>query len=66
MAKESMVANLRMQEREDELNKQTSTSNDQEVILNSYLRSNITPKPCSLPELHRKETITVTHAVDAF
>ena len=38
---------------------------DQEVIL-EQLTSNITPTPCSLPGLRRKETITVTHAVDVF
>ena len=38
---------------------------DQEVILEQPT-SSITPTPCSLPGLRRKETITVTHAVDAF
>ena len=44
--KQCMVANLRVQEYDENLRKQSQTSNDQEVILN-YLRSNITP-PCSL------------------
>ena len=38
---------------------------DQEVILEQPT-SSITPTPCSLPGPRREETITVTHAVDAF
>ena len=45
--------------------KARSRNYDQEVILD-YLRSSISPTPCSLPGLRRKGTITVTHAVDAF
>ena len=40
-------------------------SNDQEVIL-KLLTFIHNPKPCSLPGHRRKETITATHAVDAF
>ena len=59
-----MVANSRVQEEDENLRKRSQTSNDEEVILN-YLRSNIT-QPCSPLELPRKETVTVTHAVDVF
>ena len=45
--------------------KARSWNYDQEVILEQPT-SNITPTPCSLPGLCRKETITVTHAVDVF
>ena len=38
---------------------------DQEVIL-KLLTFIHNPKPCSLLGLRRKETITATHAVDAF
>ena len=44
--KHGMVADLRIQEKDEKLRKRSQTSNEQEVILN-YLRSNITP-PCSL------------------
>ena len=36
-----------------------------EVIL-KLLTFKHNPKPCSLPGLRRKETITATHTVDAF
>ena len=36
-----------------------------EVIL-KLLTFKHNPKPCSLPGLHQKETITATHVVDAF
>ena len=45
--------------------KARSNNYDQEVILEQPT-SSITPTPCSLPGLRRKETITVTHAVDVF
>ena len=45
--------------------KARSRNYDQEVILEQPT-SSITPTPCSLPGLRREETITVTHAVDAF
>ena len=38
---------------------------DQGVIL-KLLTFIHNPKPCSLPGLRRKETITATHTVDAF
>ncbi len=59
-----MVANIRKREREEKA-KALSNYYDQEVILGQPT-SNITPTPCSLPELRREETITVTHAVDVF
>ena len=45
--------------------KARSINYNEEVILEQPT-TNITPTPCSLPGLRRKETITVTHAVDAF
>ena len=45
--------------------KARSKNYDQEVILEQPT-SSITPTPCSLPGLRRKETITVTRAVGAF
>ena len=59
-----MVANLRKREREEKA-KARSINYDQEVIIEQPT-SSITPTPCSLPRLRREETITVTHAVDAF
>ena len=59
-----MVANIRKWEREEKA-KARSNNYDQEVILEQPTLS-ITPTPCSLPELRREETITVTHAVGAF
>ena len=59
-----MVANIRKWEREDKA-KARSRNYDQEVILEQPT-SDITPTPCSLPGLRRKETITVTHGVDVF
>ena len=57
-------ANIRKWEREEKA-KARSNNYDQEVILEQPT-SSITPTPCSLLGLFRKETITVTHAVDAF
>ena len=37
---------------------------DQEVILKLLMFIH-NPKPCALPGLRRKETITITHVVDA-
>ena len=45
--------------------KARSRNYDQEVILEQPT-SSITPTPCSLPGLRRKETIMVTHTVDVF
>ena len=59
-----MVANIRKREREEKA-KHDRTNYDQEVILEQPT-SSITPTPCSLPGLRRKETITATHAVDPF
>ena len=59
-----MEANLRKREREEKA-KARSRNYDQEVIL-EQLTSSITPTPCSLPGHRQKETITATHAVDAF
>ena len=59
-----MVANIRKREREEKAN-HGQENYDQDVILEQPT-SSITPTPCSLPELRRKETIMVTHAVDAF
>ena len=59
-----MVANIRKREREEKA-KARSNNYDQEVILEQPT-SSITPTPCSLPGLHREETITVTNAVGAF
>ena len=59
-----MVANLRVQEKDEKLLKRSQTSTDQKVILN-YLRSNIT-QLCPPLELPQKETITVTHTVGVF
>ena len=59
-----MVANIHKREREEK-EKARSNNYDQEVILEQPT-SSITPTPCSLSGLRRKETITVTHAVDAF
>ena len=60
-----MVANIRKQEREEKQRNGREASNDQEVIL-KLLTFKHKPKPCSLPGLHRKETITATHTVDVF
>ena len=59
-----MVAIIRKREREEKA-KHVREIYDQKVILEQPT-SNITPTPCSLPGPHREETITVTHAVDAF
>ena len=59
-----MVANIRKWAREEKA-KARSNNYDQEVILEQPT-SSITPTPCSLPGHRRKETITVTHAVDVF
>ena len=59
-----MVANIRKWEREEK-EKARLNHYDQEVI-QEQPTSSITPTPCSLPGLHQEETITVTHAVDAF
>ena len=37
-----------------------------ERVTREHPAASITPTPCSLPGLRRKETITATHAVDAF
>ena len=37
-----------------------------ERITREQPAAGITPTPCSLPGLRRKETITVAHAVDVF
>ena len=55
---------VRKREREENA-KARSNNYDQEVILEQPTPS-ITPTPCSLPGLRREETITATHAVDAF
>ena len=54
-----------MQMRARREGKARSWNYHQEVILEQPT-SSITPTPCSLPGLRRKETITVTHAVDVF
>ena len=59
-----MVANIRKREREEKA-KARSRNYDQEVILEQPMFKHNT-RPCSLPGLCRKETITATHAVDAF
>ena len=59
-----MMANL-FTKRARREGKARTKNYDQEVILEQPTPS-ITPTPCSLPGLRRKETITVTHAVDAF
>ena len=59
-----MVANIRKREREEKAKARTNNY-DQEVILEQPT-SSITPTSCLLPGLRREETITVTHAVDAF
>ena len=59
-----MVANLRKREREEKA-RHGRENYDQEVILEQPT-SSITPTPCSLPGLRREETVTATHAVDAF
>ena len=57
-----MVANLFAKESEK---RRQSTSEKLEVILKLLTFIHNT-RPCSLPGLRRKETITATHAVDAF
>ena len=59
-----MVANIRKWEWEEKA-KHVQEIYDQEVILEQPT-STITPTPCSLPELRRKETNTARHEVDAF
>ena len=59
-----MVANIRKWEREERA-KHVWEIYDQEVTLEQPT-SSITPTPCSLPGLHREETIPATHAVDVF
>ena len=60
-----MVANLRKREREEKQSTVEKLISDQEVIL-KLLTFKHNTRPCSLPGLRRKETITVTHAVDVF
>ena len=60
-----MVANRRKREREEKQRNGREARSDQEVILKLLAHKHNT-RPCSLPRLHRKETITATHAVDVF
>ena len=50
-------------------NKMSNYANGRKLVMIrkclNYLRSNITP-PCSLLELTRKKTVTVTHVVGVF
>ena len=59
-----MVANLRKREREEKA-KHVREMYDHEVIL-KLLTFKHNTRPCSLPGLRCKETITATHAVDVF
>ena len=59
-----MVANIRKWEREEKAEAR-SKNYDQEVILEQPTIKHNT-RPCSLPGLRRKETITATHSIDSF
>ena len=52
-------------EREKRSKARSRSYKDQEVIL-KLLTFKHNTRPCSLPGLHRKETIMATHAVDSF
>ena len=54
-----MVANFPAKESEKIKAKRERVTREQPA-------ASITPTLCSLPGLHREETITVTHAVDVF
>ena len=55
-----MVANIHEREREEKQRTDEKLSDPE----TTYVEHNT--RPCSLPGLRREETITATHAVDAF